>query len=87
MATIAQIVNESVEAANLAKISTEKLIDGLKILKKTRTILIPVGLDCHFEKINHIHYTKTLLTLSTQSSELKIRPIDLKHHIATFKIL
>lgn len=56
MATINQVVEYSFKVNEMKTISPERLVAGLKILKKTRTVFIPVGLDNRLEKITSIKH-------------------------------
>lgn len=86
MATIQQVIENSFKVNELSTISSEKLVNGLKILKKTRTVFIPVGLDNRLEKVTSIKHNKTYITIKTFSSELVIRTLDLKHLLHMFVI-
>lgn len=87
MATITQIVEESFKNSSLAQISTDKLIKGIKIIHKQRSIFILMGLANKLEKVRKISNHKDTITFFTDSDRLVLRSIDLKHHVDLFKIL
>lgn len=87
MTTIVRVVEESFKNAELSTISTPKLVNGLKIIQKTRTLLIPMGLSNRMEKVVKISCDKNSITLYTKSDRVVIRNIDLKHQINLFQIL
>ena len=86
MATFNSIFNANIESTDLQNISTEKLISGLKILKKTHKIFIPVGLDNRLERVVSVKHNKKHITIKTHSSDLIIRVLDLKHLVHLFVI-
>lgn len=87
MTTLVRVVEESFKNAELSTISTPKLVNGLKILQKTRTLLIPMGLSNRMEKVIKISCDKNCITLYTKSDRVVIRNIDLKYQINMFQIL
>lgn len=87
MTTIVRVIEESFKNAELSTVSTSKLVDGLKVLQKTRTLLIPMGLTNRMEKVVKISCDKNCITLFTKSDRVVIRNIDLKHQVNLFQIL